>query len=58
MIKEIEDKGKLINLKNTLEEFFNRYDCREIRCAECKHKRLCDNIYRLDTTLSRRYLRK
>ena len=58
MIREIEDKEKLINLKNTLEEFFNRDDCREIRCDECKHKRLCGNIYRLDTTLSMRYLRK
>ena len=58
MIEQIENKEKLINLKNTLEEFFDRYDCKGLNCDECKHKRLCNNIYRLDTTLSMRYLRK
>lgn len=58
MIKQIEDKEKLINLKKSLEEFFDRDDCKELNCEKCEHKRLCDNIYRLDTTLSMRYLRK
>ena len=40
MIEQIENKEKLINLKNTLEEFFDRDDCKGLNCDECKHKRL------------------
>lgn len=58
MIKEIENKENLQELKNVLGKFFDRNDCKDLNCEECKHKRLCDNIYRLDTTLRIRYLRK
>ncbi len=57
MIKEIENRDNLHKLKNSLEIFFESNDCQDLNCETCRHKRLCDNMYRLDTTLSMRYLR-
>lgn len=61
MKKEIERKEKLLTLKTLLDEFLNNDDCSNnltFECSHCSDKRLCDNIYRLHTTLNMRYLKK
>ncbi len=58
MKKQIENKENLINLSKTLEKFFDCDDECYRDCNECRHKRLCDEIYRLNTTLRMRYLRE
>lgn len=58
MLKEISDKDKLLKLKNYLDEFLDKNDCKDLNCEKCQHKRLCDSIYRLDTTLNMRYLKR
>lgn len=60
MIKEIEDKEKILTLKNSLDEFLvflDNDDCKNTDCDGCIHDRLCRNIYRLKTTLRARDLR-
>lgn len=57
MLKEINDKNKLLELKNILDEFLDGNDCKGLNCEKCQHKRLCNNIYRLNTTISMRYLK-
>lgn len=60
MLKQIENEENLINLKESLEKFFDyddKCDSMKMDCNKCKHKRLCDEIYRLNTTLRMRYLR-
>ena len=32
MLNKINDKKKIINLKNILEEFLDEYDCKDIKC--------------------------
>ena len=58
MLKEVENQEKITELYNVLESFLDGQSCDIADCGECKHKRLCDNIYRLDTTLRIRYLKK
>ncbi|MBE1305872.1 hypothetical protein G4W71_17855 [Clostridium botulinum] len=58
MIKELNDRDKLLKLNSILDEFLDNDDCSKFDCRTCKHKRICDFIYRLDTTLSVRYLKR
>lgn len=57
MLNKINDKKKIINLKNILEEFLDEYDCKDIKCEDCDHKRVCGYMYRLYATLRIRYLK-
>lgn len=58
MIKEIENKENILSLKNSLDKFLDNSDCRNASCENCIHDRLCSNIYRLNTTLRTKYLKK
>lgn len=58
MIKEIDDKDKLLKLKSTLDEFLDNDDCGGVfDCRSCPYKRVCDYMYRLNSIINLRYLK-
>lgn len=60
MLKQIENEENLINLKESLEKFFeydDKCDGMKMDCSKCKHKRLCEEICVLNTILRIRYSR-
>ncbi|MGM8331733.1 hypothetical protein [Clostridium perfringens] len=56
MIIELEDKEKLIKLKNILDKFLiDDEKCVE-KCMKCKHKRICDLMYDLYMEIEDEYI--
>ncbi|MDK2829075.1 MAG: hypothetical protein PWP67_1890 [Clostridium butyricum] len=57
MKKEIKDKNKLLGVRKVLSDFLDNDDCGR-NCKQCDDKNLCDEMYRLDTTVNMRYLKR
>lgn len=56
MIIELEDKEKLIKLKNILDKFLiDDEKCVE-KCMKCKYKRICDLMYDLYMEIEDEYI--
>lgn len=50
MIKELNDKDKILKLQNILNEFLNNFDCSNM-CRGCKYDEICGAMYKLDRVI-------
>ena len=53
MINEINNQDKILKLQKIIDEFLDNFDCRGIKCSECKHDKLCEAMRNLDLQIRR-----